>query len=223
MNLQALLRNRRDAMEGKKVFGTNLTQLLRKCGMNQRELAAALGVSTGAVSSWCSGRKAPRADKVDAMAQLLGVGRMDFYREPEGEKPPVPAGFEPVPVMRRVPLIGSIACGQPITAEENVEGYVEVPEQLHCDFSLRCNGESMIDAGIADGDIVYIRSQPEVDNGQIAAVRIGDEATLKRVYWDGSVLTLVPENRRFPPMVFSGQELEQVHIEGRAVGFTHWF
>jgi repressor LexA len=62
-----------------------------------------------------------------------------------------------------------------------------------------------------------------VENGQIAAVRIGDEATLKRVYWDGSALTLLAENRRFAPMVFSGQELEQVHIEGRAVGFTHWF
>lgn len=208
-------------MDAKKVIGMNLTRFLRRSGMTQKELSARLGVSTAAVSSWCSGMKAPRVDKVDAMARLLGVDRMDFYREQE--ETVIPPGFEPLPPMKKVPLIGSIACGQPITAEENIEGYVDVPERLHCDFSLRCNGESMIDAGIADGDIVYIRSQPEVENGQIAAVRIGDEATLKRVYWDGSVLTLLPENRLFPPMVFTGQELEQVHIEGRAVGFTHWF
>jgi repressor LexA len=210
-------------MDAKKVIGQNLTAFLRRSGMSQRELAQKLGVSGAAVSSWVSGQKAPRVDKVDAMAALLGVERMDFYREGATAQGDVPPGFEPLPAMRQVPLIGNIACGQPITAEENVEGYVTVPEQIHCDFSLRCKGDSMIDAGIADGDIVYIRSQPEVENGQIAAVRIGDEATLKRVYWDGSALTLLAENRRFAPMVFSGQELEQVHIEGRAVGFTHWF
>ncbi len=212
-------------MDAKKVIGYNLTQFLRRAEMTQRELAEQLGVSGAAVSSWCSGRKAPRVDKVDAMAELFGVDREDFYRESRAarEAQPVPPGFEPLPRMRRVPLIGSIACGKPITAEENVEGYVEVPEQFHCDFSLRCQGDSMTDAGISDGDIVYIRSQPEVENGQIAAVRIDEEATLKRVYWDGKVLTLIPENRSYPPMVYSGQELERIRIEGKAVGFTHWF
>jgi repressor LexA len=212
-------------MDAKKVIGTNILRLLNQADMSQRELAERLGVSSGAVSSWCSGHKAPRVDKVDAMAELFGVERTDFYQEPESRRPAVeiPPGFEPLPPMRKVPLVGTIACGQPITAEENIEGYVDVPERFHCDFSLRCHGDSMIDVGIADGDIVYIRCQREVENGQIAAVRIGDEATLKRVYWDGSTLTLIPENRSFPPMVFSGQELEQVCIEGRAVGFTHWF
>lgn len=210
-------------MDAKKVIGYNLTQLLRRAGMTQRELAEQLGVSGAAVSSWCSGRKAPRVDKVDAMAKLFGAVREDFFREREDAGQTAPPGFEPLPRMRRVPLIGSIACGKPITAEENVEGYVEVPEQLRCDFSLRCQGDSMVDAGISDGDVVYIRSQPEVENGQIAAVRIDEEATLKRVYWDGKVLTLIPENRSYPPMVYAGQELEHIHIEGRAVGFTHWF
>lgn len=209
-------------MDAKQVIGRNLCRFLERSGMTQRELAKRLGVSCAAVSSWCSGQKAPRVDKVDTMAKLFSVERSDFYREGtrSGDIPP---GFEPLPNMRKVPLVGAIACGQPITAEENIEGYVDVPEQVHCDFSLRCRGDSMIGAGISDGDIVYIRSQPEVDNGQIAAVRIGDEATLKRVYWDGSQLTLLPENRSFPPMVYSGQDLEQVHIEGLAVGFTHWF
>ena len=212
-------------MDAKTVIAKNINRLLAEKGMNQRELAQLLGVSAAAVSSWCCGMKAPRVDKVDAMAALFGVDRTDFYMEDGrgGNRSEVPPGFEPMPKMRKVPLIGSIACGQPITADENIEGYVDVPEQYHCDFSLRCHGDSMIDAGITDGDIVYIRCQPEVENGQIAAVRIGDEATLKRVYYDGSTLTLIPENRAFPPMVFSGQELEEVRIEGRAVGFTHWF
>lgn len=83
----------------------------------------------------------------------------------------------------------------------------------------------MIDAGIHDGDVVYIHIQPEVENGQIAAVRIDGEATLKRVFWDkdSQVLQLVPANSSYMPKVYSGQALESVHIEGRAVGYTHWF
>lgn len=80
----------------------------------------------------------------------------------------------------------------------------------------------MVDAGIHDGDAVYIRIQPEVENGQIAAVRIGEEATLKRVYYSGSTLTLMPANPAYAPMVYTGQQLEDVHIEGKAVGWTHW-
>ena len=81
----------------------------------------------------------------------------------------------------------------------------------------------MIDAGIQDGDIVYIRIQPEVNDGEIAAVRIGDEATLKRVYYDGNTVTLVPANSAYRPKSFSGPDLEDIQIEGKAVGFTHWF
>lgn len=137
----------------------------------------------------------------------------------------VPPGFEPLPKMLKRPLVGSIACGEPITAEENIEDYVDVPESVQCDFCLRCKGDSMIDAGIHDGDVVYIHIQPSVENGQIAAVRIDGEATLKRVFWDSAnqVLQLVPANSSYMPKVYSGQSLENVHIEGRAVGFTHWF
>ena len=83
----------------------------------------------------------------------------------------------------------------------------------------------MIDAGIHDGDVVYIRIQPEVESGQIAAVRIDGEATLKRVYWDeaGQMLTLIAANNAFAPLVYTGPALATVHIEGKAVGFTHWF
>ena len=137
----------------------------------------------------------------------------------------IPPGFEPLPKTVKRPLVGSIACGDPITAEENIEDYVDVPENVQCDFCLRCKGDSMIDAGIHDGDIVYIHIQPEVENGQIAAVRIDGEATLKRVFWneETQTLQLFAENRNLAPLVYTGPVLESVHIEGRAVGFTHWF
>ena len=119
-------------------------------------------------------------------------------------------------------LIGSIACGEPITAEQNIEKMVDVPEYIRCDFSLTCHGDSMVDAGIHDKDVVYIRIQPEVENGEIAAVRIDGEATLKRVYYNPGTLTLMPANPAYAPMVYTGSQLEEVHIEGKAVGWTHW-
>lgn len=138
--------------------------------------------------------------------------------------PIVPPGFEPVPKMQKVPLIGNIACGQPITAEENLEGYVDAPALKQIDFALTCHGDSMIDAGIHNGDVVYIRKQPEVENGQIAAVRIGSEATLKRVYYypeEGKII-LQAANAAYPPMSYSGEELNEISIEGLLIGFTHW-
>ena len=89
-----------------------------------------------------------------------------------------PPGFEPLPAMAMVPLVGSIACGTPITAEQNIEQYIGVPAAWHADFALTCHGDSMAPT-ICDGDIVCIRCQPEVEQGEIAAVRIGEEATLK--------------------------------------------
>ncbi len=137
--------------------------------------------------------------------------------------PTIPAGFEPRPKTVKRPLVGDIACGEPITAEQNVQEYVDVPEGIVCDFCLRCHGDSMIDAGIRDNDVVYIKTQPQVEDGEIAAVRIGDEATLKRVYYDGSTITLVPANSAYRPKSYSGPELDDIQIEGKATGYTHWF
>ena len=135
---------------------------------------------------------------------------------------PIPKGFEPMPKMKKIPLVGSIACGTPILAQQNIEKIVDVPESIRCDFSLTCHGDSMEGAGIHDRDVVYIRIQPEVENGEIAAVRIGEEATLKRVYYQNGTLTLMPANAAYAPMVYTGPELNDVQIEGKAVGWTHW-
>ena len=112
-----------------------------------------------------------------------------------------------------------IACGTPITAEQNIECYIGVPAAWHADFALTCHGSSMAPT-ICDGDIVCIRRQPEVEQGEIAAVRIGEEATLKHFHRQGETVMLLADNTAVcPPMVFAGPQLEEIQIEGRAVGF----
>lgn len=136
--------------------------------------------------------------------------------------PSIPAAGNiiPLPKTYTVPLLGLIACGDPILAEQNIIDQVPVPENVKgADFALQCKGDSMIGARIYDGDIVYIRQQPTVDNGQIAAILIDDEATLKRVYCYPGKLVLNPENPAYPPLVYSGPELENIRILGLAVAF----
>lgn len=127
----------------------------------------------------------------------------------------------PFPEMNRVPLIGAIACGAPILAEEHIEDYVDMPRHVRADFALTCKGDSMINARIFDGDIVYIRQQDTVENGEIAAVLTEDgEATLKRVRLFDDHIALEPENPLYKPLVYWGEEMNTIHIIGKAVAFT---
>ena len=205
-------------------MGNYLADRRKALGLTQKDVADAVGVSEATVSRCESGEIANmRRDRISALAKVLHCSTDFVMTGEEQEDISIPPGFDPLPLMRKVPLIGQIACGEPITADENIEEYVEVPVQYHCDFCLKCVGDSMIEANINDGDIVYIRKQPTVENGDIAAVRIGEEATLKRVYLDGECVVLAPANSKYPPRSYRGQELENIHIEGKAVGFTHWF
>ncbi len=209
--------------------GDRIRQVRQEQDVTQQELADYIGISKQAVYKYENNivTNIP-TDKVDAIAKRLKVSPAYLmgWEEQPTPKPtspaPIPPGFEPMPKMKKIPLIGSIACGEPITAEQNIEKMVDVPESIRCDFSLTCHGDSMVDAGIHDKDVVYIRTQPEVENGEIAAVRIDGEATLKRVYYNPGTLTLMPANPAYAPMVYTGSQLEEVHIEGKAVGWTHW-
>lgn len=127
--------------------------------------------------------------------------------------------IEPMPSTKPVPVIGKIACGTPIFAQENIEGYAELDQRVNADFALRCVGDSMVNAHIFDGDLVFIKSQPDVDNGEIAAVVIEDEATLKRVYKYENRIELRPENPLFPVLQFEGDELSRIRIIGKAIAF----
>lgn len=132
------------------------------------------------------------------------------------------SGIFPMPTLVKKPRLGDIACGKPILAVEDAEDFDMVPEDIECDFTLRCKGDSMINARIFDGDTVYIRSQPEVENGEIAAVRIGDEATLKKVYYTpgSDRITLRACNPMYPDLVYDGEALNEIEILGKAVAFT---
>lgn len=127
----------------------------------------------------------------------------------------------PIPETKEIPLLGAIACGEPILAEENIEDYVKLDKTINAEFALRCKGDSMIGARIRSGDIVYIHQQPDVENGEIAAVLIGEEATLKKVYKypEKEMLVLKAANPDYEDFIFTGAELESVRILGKAVGF----
>ena len=201
-----------------------LSQLRQEKGLNMREAARQLGMPYTTYVNYEKGTREPNSEILISLAKFYGTS-ID-YLLCKSDSPPgrdIPPGFEPMPKMKKVPLIGAIACGDPITAMENREGEIDVPEDISCDFALRCKGNSMIGAGIHDGDAVYIRIQPEVENGQIAAVRIGDEATLKRVYLHTDYIELRPENPDYESIIRRREEMNDVHIEGKAVGYTHWF
>lgn len=193
-------------------------------GMSQDDLAQKIGYkSRSSINKIEMGLNDISQSKVVAFAEALDTTPAYLMGWEVTSKPTeVPPGFMPLPETCKVPLVGRIACGQPITAEENIEDYLDVPVGHHVDFALLCEGDSMVDAGIDDGDVVYIRKQPDVENGQIAAVRIDNEATLKRVYKYVDRIVLQPENRAYPPLTYVGAEMNQVTIEGKAVGWLHW-
>lgn len=170
----------------------------------------------------------PGIDTYRAVAKALGLDVNELIRavDDDIELPrPVPDNLIPIR-FRQAPLVGSIACGTPILAEENITDYVDVPEHVHCDFALKCQGNSMIDLGVEDGDIVYIRSQPEVQNGQVAAVIVDgmeSEATLKKFFKYENHIMLIPANSEEQPFAFYGEDMARVHVQGLAVGFTHMF
>ena len=144
-----------------------------------------------------------------------------FLKNNSTDRSNIPSNIIPLPEMKKIPLLGTIACGEPILAEENIEGFLAMPEDVGADFCLRCKGDSMINARIFDGDIVYIRQQPQVEDGEIAAVMVGeDEATLKRVHLFQDHIVLEPENPQYRAKSFWDADMSNVRILGKAVAFT---
>ena len=184
------------------------------------QVAEYVGVSEATISRWESGNIANmKRDKIAKLAEILQV-RPSAIMGVDDEPNTIPFGFQPLPKMKKVPRLGAISCGEPLMTEENFEGYDSVPENISCDFTLKCEGDSMIGARILDGDIVYIKQQPIVESGEIAAVLVdGDEKLLKRVYITQSSITLQAENPKYPPLVFVAEEMNRVSIIGKAVGF----
>ena len=193
---------------------SNKIKELRKARhMTQTELGDILGVGKSAISKYEKGRvENLKRSTIAEMAKLFSVSPSYLLGWED-----VPSGFDPLPQMRTVPVIGEIACGVPALAEQNHIGSAAVPEGVSADFALICRGDTMINARINNGDIVFIRRQPMVENNQIAAVRIGTEATLKRVRFVGGKVVLWPENPAYEPIMVT--EDMDVEIMGLAVCF----
>ena len=185
-------------------FSKRLKALRQQKGLSQSALAQEIGISKSSINMYERGEREPGFATLQAFCALFGVDTDYLLGHSEG---------------RRLPLLGEIACGEPIFADEERGVYAE--SSIDADFCLRAKGDSMIGARIAEGDLVFIRKQDTVANGEIAAVIIEDTATLKRVYYypQEEKLTLHAENPRYAPLVYQGAELEQIRILGKAVAF----
>jgi repressor LexA len=205
-------------------IGERIKDRRKELGIRAEDLAYKLGVSRSTIFRWENGdiEKVP-ANFLSAIASSLNVSQAylmgwsdDVYVDiPKLSKTNNIRAVE----LRHFPLIGKIAAGQPIYAEEDFESFVEAGANIKADFCLEVQGDSMINARINDGDIVFIRKQSIVEDGQIAAVIIDDEATLKRVYIQNNQIMLVAENPSYKPMIFRGEELDHIRIIGKAVWF----
>lgn len=197
--------------------GERIRQLRIEKDMTQEMLGEKIGVKKAAIYKYENGLVVNlKRDIIEKLANVLEVS--PSYLMGLDDIKDVPQGFQPVPSMKKIPRVGRIACGTPILAEENVEEYDSVPEHWKADFTLVCVGDSMAPK-IQDGDLVAIRQQEMVENGQIAAVLIDNEATLKRIYVYPDKLILRPENPNYEPIVIMNGESSNIRIEGRAVGF----
>ena len=194
-----------------------LARRRKELGLTQKEVADAVGVSEATVSRWESGEIANmRRDRIASLAKVL-KSSATFVMTGENEENDVPDGFSPIPRTDVVPRDGKIACGEPIYAEQWMDDYDSVPSSWRASFTLVCSGDSMA-PHILDGDLVAIRRQESVENGEVAAVRIGDEATLKRVYLHDDYIELRPENPAYPSIIRKKEEMNDVDIVGKAVG-----
>lgn len=176
------------------------------------------------LSQYVNGKVEPGQEKLPILGLALNVSEawlMGYdVSQSRDDTSALPSNIIPMPEMRKIPLLGTIACGAPVLADAHINGEVDIPANIHADFALTCKGDSMINARIYDGDIVYIRQQDTVENGEIAAVLIENEATLKRVKLLPDRIILEPENPLYDPLVYRGEEMNELRILGKAVAFT---
>jgi repressor LexA len=204
-----------------------MKNLRKQKGMKQADLAEALHLARSTIAMWEAGKSEPSGDMYAALSRVLDctVGYLlgtEDEPKPAEEERTVPAGLRPISTLhrQRVPLIGKVAAGQPIMAETDYETFVDSP--VDCDCALEIEGESMVPTYMP-GDIVYIKHQPTVRDGQVAVVLVDDSATLKHVYRDPDGLTLISDNPDYDRIVVKGIDHDYIAIYGVPVGYTRMF
>lgn len=193
-----------------------------KKGLSQAALGQILNVTQQAVGKWEKDLAEPDHSALKTMASLFGTS-IDYLLGnsiPETSSVFKHPNISPIST-HRIPMLGKVACGEPIYADEDRESYVMAGTDINADFCLTAQGDSMVGARILDGDIVFCRQQDIVENGEIAAVLIGDEATLKRVYYypENKMLVLRAENPKYKEFVYKNEELDEIRILGKAIAF----
>lgn len=198
-------------------FKTRLSEAMAQKNMRAAELSRQTGISKPRLSQYLSGVYIPKADAICAMARVLEVS--ESYLLGNSDLPQIVSS--PSANFKALPVIGEISCGYPVFASEEDGGLVITDADTDADFCLIAKGDSMKDARINSGDTVFIKKADMVANGEIAAVIINDEATLKRVYYypESEKLMLLPENKNYEPLIFVGSDLEKIRIIGRAIAF----
>lgn len=204
-------------------IGHTIKKLRVKKGLTQKELAKALNLSLSSIISYENGLRTPNAKAMMALENYFNMSIAELSGKESSSVVESSYPKELIPLdnlgVKNIPLIGNIPCGTPVLAVENTESYINIVGDVPADFALRCNGDSMINARIFDNDIVLIRKQPIVENGEIAAVMIEDEVTLKRFYKLDDYIELRAENPRYAPIVITKKMADNLHILGKAVAF----
>ena len=198
------------------IFSRNLKMYMEVHDLNNVELSRIVGVSESTVGKWLLQKSLPRMGVVEQLANYFKINKSDLL-EDKGKTVSIPD--DPnifVPKLKKVPLLGTTAAGEPILSEEHFEGYVGTT--ANADFCLRVHGDSMTGIGIYDGDTVFVKAQNDAESGQVVVVRInGDAVTLKRFYHNGESVILQSENPAYPPMVFNANNCDDFRILGRAI------
>ena len=202
-----------------KIFTNNLRKLMERDNITPNELLIKLqklGINIKQVTiyAWLNGNILPRPDKINALCKIFNVSEMELRVDSNSTL----MNAHNI-IKKSFPLLGNVACGEPIFADENKTTYIMADSDIDADFCLVCKGDSMIDCGINNGDLVFIKKQPNVNNGEIAVVIIDDEATLKRIYFDdkSKTLTLMPQNKKYAPKIYSEDDAKDIRILGKAV------
>ena len=199
--------------------------LIQACFENdisQNELARRVGMAKSAISRYFNRTREFPLNRADQFAKALGLETeyllgVSLPEETIKERP-LPENLKPITKVNSIPIVGSIAAGKPILATENIDSYLLLGQEYKADFALNIKGDSMIDVGINDGDLALIIKDRPVTNGDIYAVLVDGEATLKKVYRNDDYLTLQPCNSKYEPLMV--KEEDNPYIIGKLSGIV---
>ena len=201
----------------RELFSKKLQKLLNSRGVSQAELSRILEVSESAVGKWLLKKAMPRMGLIQRLADHFNVEKSYFLEDHSFNVFDIP-GVMPIKT-KKIPLLGNIAAGQPIEAIESFDSYVQCGAEITANFCLKVSGDSMINARIYDGDIVFIQNQPTVENGEIAAVFVDGNTTLKRVFKQNDSIVLQSENSKYAPQIYTKDNCSEIRILGKAIAF----